>query len=162
MEKETLTTKKKLEILKEFWDFWKEMAQYYKPERLEAAVLLGLYETLMEEEWIEDWTKEDLVKAFEDIFNLDYIDTLVEKYCETKQDLTLLHEWIWFAYGLLNEDESIYEAIDNTRHIIELTKTKVNKEDLSMLFKMIYWAIELENEEEEKKKIIDSIKKIRG
>lgn len=162
MAKETLTTKRKLEILKEFWDFRKEMSQYYAPERIEAAVLLWLYHTLIEEEWIEDWTKEELVKSFEDVFSLDYIDELAEKHCETKQDLILLHEGIWFSWGLLNEDESIYEAIDNTKHIIELTKTKVNKEDLSTLFKMIYWTIELENEEEEKKKIIDSIKKIRG
>lgn len=161
MAKETLTTKKKLEILKEFWEFWKEMAQYYKPERIESAVLLWFYDTLMEEEWVEDLTKEELVDMFESIFSLDYIDELAGKHCETNQDLTLLHEWIWFTWGLLNEDEDIYEAIDNTRRVMELVETKVNKEDLPMLFRIIYGEIEKERDEEEKKEIINTIKKIR-
>ena len=162
MGKETLTTKRKLEILKEFWEYWKEMAQYYKPERIEAAVLLWLYDTLMEEEWIEEWTKEQLVDMFMEIFTPEYIDELWETRCESKQDLELLQQWIWFAWGLLSEDESIYEAIDNTKHIMELTKMKVNKEDLEVLFRIIYWEIEEENDEEEKKKVMEEIKKIRG
>ncbi len=162
MAKETLTTKRKIEILKEFWEFWKEMAQYYPPERIEAAVLLWLYDTLMEEEWVEDWTKEDLVNMFEEIFTLDYIDELWETRCQSKQDLELLQQWIWFAWGLLSEDEAIYEAIDNTKHIMELTKMKENKEDLEVLFRVIYWDIVEENDEEEKKKFIEDIKKIRG
>ena len=162
MEKETLTTKRKLEILKEFWEYWKEMAQYYLPERIEAAVLLWLYDTLMEEEWIEEWTKEQLVDTFESIFTPEYIDELWETRCKSKQDLELLQQWIWFAWGLLSEDDTIYEAIDNTKHIMKLTKMKTNKEDLEVLFKIVYWEIEEENDEEEKKKAIEDIKKIRG
>lgn len=162
MGKETLTTKRKLEILKEFWEYRKEMAQYYLPERIEAAVLLWLYDTLMEEEWVEEWTKEQLTDMFVEIFTPEYIEELWETRCKSKQDLELLQQWIWFAWGLLNEDEKIYEAIDNTKHIMELTKMKTNKEDLEVLFRVVYWEIEEENDEEEKKKIIEEIKEIRG
>lgn len=162
MGKEVLTTKRKLEILKEFWEYWKEMAQYYLPERIEAAVLLWLYDTLMEEEWVEDWTKEQLIDMFESIFTSEYIDELGATRCQSKQDLELLQQWIWFAWGLLSEDEAIYEAIDNTKHIIKLTKMKTNKEDLEVLFRVVYWEIEEENDEEEKRKFIEDIKKIRG
>lgn len=162
MAKETLTTKRKLEILKEFGEFWKEMAEFYSPERLESAVLLWLYNTLIEEKWVEDWAREELVEMVESTFTLEYVDKLVEKYCTTKQDLILLREWIWFAWGLLNEDEDIYEAIDNTKELMKLIEQKRNKEDLPILFRTIYGEIEKENDEEEKENIINDIKKIRG
>lgn len=160
MGKETLTTKKKLEILKEFWEHWKEMSQYYAPERIEAAILLWLHSTLMEEEWIEDWTKDDLVKAFENLFTEEYIEELWEKSCKTPQDYILLSQWIGFCWGLLSEDENIYQVIEDTREAIALTKKKTNKEDLPLLFEAVYWNIEKEKAEEEIEKIKKDIKKL--
>lgn len=161
MTEETLTTKKKLKILKEFWEHWREMSQYYFPERIEAAVLLWLYGTLMEEEWIEDWTRDDLVKAFENLFTEEYIEELEERSCKTKQDYILLSQWIGFCWGLLSEDEDIYQVIEDTREAIALTK-ETDKKDLPQLFETVYWAIEKEKDENEIEKIKKDIKRIRS
>lgn len=161
MTEETLTTKKKLKILKEFWEHWREMSQYYFPERIEAAVLLWLYGTLAEEEWIESWTKDDLVKAFENLFTEEYIEELEERSCKTKQDYILLSQWIGFCWGLLSEDEDIYQVIEDTREAIALTK-ETDKKDLPQLFEAVYWTIEKEENENEIEKIKKDIKRIRS
>ena len=162
MTRETLTTKRKLEILKEFWEHRERMAKYFPPERIEAAILLWLYDTLMKEEWIENRTKDDLVEAFEEMFTEDYVETLREKYCETKQDYLLLRQWIGFCWGLFREDEDIYQIIEDVKVSMALLKKKSNLDDLPELFEIVYWTLEEEKEIWDMEKIKRDIKKLRG
>ena len=159
--KTKFTTKEKLDILKEFGDFWIKVWENYFPEKIEWTVLLSMYDTLMDIDWVEEFDSDRLVEEMAWIFAPEYIEEFIERHWLVNQAADLFKEGIWFCYGLLSDDELSYEAVDNTRHIMEELKDKSDS-DLSLIFRIVYWKFDwkIDKVDEEEKISDEDIKKI--